>query len=117
MAYGGLHVPPSFNRTISLDFGNYYVPYTDGNCYKRRVSKRAEQIISRFEKLRTDSDESVATQSPSPVDESEQPREEDIVQYCVPEVSTSSPMPRSIMLQRQFSEFPLDEVLIGLLSC
>ena len=109
-AYGGLRVPlPSFNRTISFDTGNYYVTYTDGSCYKRRVSKKAEQIISRFEKLRTDSNESVATQSPSPVDESfEQPGEEDIVKYRVSDVS---PPMAQLMLQRQFSEFPLDEVL------
>ena len=106
---------PSFNRTFSWDTGNYYVAYSEGAYFKRKVTEKAEQIISRFEKMRMDSGESVATQLPSPVDESlEQPEEEDIIQYQVPEVSQSVSQPTE--LQRQFSEFPLDEVFIGLLT-
>ena len=97
-AYGSLPVP-SFNRAFSWETGNYYVAYSEGACFKRKVSKKAEQIISRFEKMRMDSDESVITQSPSPVAEEEE------IQYPIPEAS--QPMTR---LQRQFSEFPLDEV-------
>lgn len=88
---------PSYHRTYSLE-ASYY-----GNGSKRRyVSEKAAEIISRFEKMRMDSNETVHTQSPSPV-------EEGILQSPVPEVSQPI-QPARGRLQRQFSEFPLDEV-------
>lgn len=102
MACGGLTVP-SFKRTFSMEAG-YYKNYYSGGAFYTKVSKKAEEIISKFEKMRMDSSETVHTQSPSPV---EQPEEENIIQYPVPEVST----PSMGILQRQLSEFPLDQVL------
>ena len=102
MAYEGLSVP-SFKRTYSMEAG-YYKKYYSGGAFYTKVSKKAEEIISKFEKMRMDSSETVHTQSPSPV---EQPEEDNIIQYPVPEVST----PSMSILQRQLSEFPLDQVL------
>jgi len=98
MDYGRLTVP-QFNRSFSLDTGNYFTSYLDN---------KAEQIMSKFEKMKMDSIESVNTQSPLPV---EQTGEEDIIQYVVPKAQpVMAPM---IGLQRQFSEFPLDQVRLS----
>ena len=99
MAYGGLAVS-HFNRSYSysVETGKYYMSYLEG---KRKVSKQAEQIMSKFEKIRMDSNESVNTQSPLLVEQTGE-------QYIVPE---AQPVIAPIIgLQRQFSEFPLDQV-------
>ena len=95
-------LPPVFNRAISLETGYYMNRLSGGPS----VSEKAEEIISKFENFRMDSTETVHTQSPSPVEQHEE--EDNTIQYPVPEVS--QPTPLTMKLQRQFSEFPLDEV-------
>ena len=104
MAYRDLPVP-FFEHTLSLESG-YFVRSYKGNI-KFKVSRKAEQIISRFEEMRMDTEETVHLQSPSPV---EQREEEDIIHCPIPDISQPN-LPPMIMVQRQFSEFPLDQVL------
>ena len=73
--------------------------------FGKKVSKKAEQIINKFENVRMDSIESINTQPPLPV---EQTGEENSIKYIVPEAQPV--MPLMIGLQHQFSEFPLDQV-------
>ena len=65
------------------------------------MSEKAEQIISRVEKMRMDSGETTDTLFPFPVEQLEEE---------VPYVSQPT-LPPMTALQRQFSEFPLDQVL------
>ena len=107
--FGGLS-GPYLQRTYSMEPG-YYTHNYSGGTFFRTVSKKAEEIISKFEKMRMDSTETVHTQSPSPVEEpEEEPEEENSIQFPVPEVSQPS-APLMVGLQRQFSEFPLEQVL------
>lgn len=105
---------PSYKRAISMEtgyFGSGYSAGAYGHYNYRNVSRKAEEIVNKFENMRTDSTESVPApsslsvecmQSPLPI---EQPERD--VQYPVP---PQSPSAAAIVLQRQFSDFPLDKV-------
>ena len=102
MRFGGSS-EPFLQRTYSMEPGYYTHNYSDGT-FSRTVSKKAEEIISKFEKMRMDSTETVCTQSPSPV---EDPEEENSREFL-----SQPSAPLMAGLQRQFSEFPLDQVLL-----
>ena len=106
MCYGGLS-RPSLQRTLSMEPG-YYTQCYSGGTFFRKVSKKAEEIINKFEQMRMDSTETVHTQSPSPMEEH---GDENGIEFPVPEMSQPS-APLMVGLQRQFSEFPLDQVLL-----
>jgi len=84
-------------------YGNSY----SGGVYSRynhkNVSRKAEEIVNKFENMQMDSIEIVSTpsaermQSPLPA--------EGGIHYPVPQQA-----PPAAVLQRQFSEFPLDQV-------
>lgn len=84
---------PLLKRDVSVEDSDDINSYSDETFYNE-VSKKAEEIIKRYEMMWMDSSETVHTQTPSPV---EQPEELVLMQD---------------MPQCQFSEFPLDQVYL-----
>ena len=93
-------------HSVSIAYGDLH----EGANFKRKVSKKAEEIISRFEKMRMDGGDLTIHTLSSPV---EKPQKEE---NLIPDISQPT-LPLMTMVQQRFSEFPLDEVFLLIFVC